>query len=155
MPKVLNVLEHMCQGHTLTKACDLERIAVVTFKQYVTASPELQVQFEAAEQRGLDTLADLLINPFDNLIFGDTDVKKIRIICENIKWFLSRKRPTQYGDKSIVEHQITADRQIIDALQRGKERAIQGVIENVAYEVVSEAPMTKDNLPPELLQFVG
>lgn len=131
----------------------MQRIAPAVFKRYVEADLQLKEMFESAEQRGYDTLADLLINPFDNIVFGDTDVKKIKLICDNIKWFLSRKRPQQYGDKSVVEHQITADRAIIDAMQQGKQRAIKGVVEGVAYEVVEEAATTA--LPPELLQFVG
>lgn len=133
----------------------MQSISVATFKQYIAADKHLQAEFENAEQRGYDTLADLLVNPFDNRIFGDTDVKKIKVICDNIKWFLSRKRPTQYGDKSIVEHQITADRAIIDAMQAGKQRVIDSVITDVVYSVVeTETQPVKAALPPELLQFI-
>lgn len=155
LPKVLQVLERLCQGHTLTAACQMERITSVQFKRFVASDVNLQAAFEDAEQRGYDTMADLLLNPFDNLIFGDTDVKKIKIICENIKWYLSRKRPTQYGDKSVVEHQITADRAIIDAMQAGKQRVIDNVITDVTYHIVEkETQPVKAALPPELLQFV-
>lgn len=155
LPKVLQVLELLCQGRTLTQACDMQRISSATFKHCVASDKQLMTMFEDAEQRSYDTMADLLVNPFDNIIFGDTDVKKIKIICDNIKWYLSRKRPTQYGDKSIVEHQITADRAIIDAMQAGKQRVINSVVTDVAYSVVeTETQPVKAALPPELLQFV-
>jgi len=155
LPKVMQVLELLCQGYTLTKACDMNTITPSAFKHIIASDVQLQAAFEDAEQRSYDTMADLLLNPFDNRVFGDTDVKKIRIISENIKWYLSRKRPTQYGDKSIVEHQITADRAIIDAMQQGKQRVINSVVTDVAYTVVEkETQPAKAALPPELLQFV-
>lgn len=152
MPRVLAVLELLCQGYTLTAACDKNSIGVATFRKHVNSNVELKEMFEEAEQRGFDTLADYLIDPFGahgNKVTNETEAKKAKLVSDNIKWYLSRKRPTQYGDRSVVEHTITADKAIIEAMQQGNQRAMRNVIEGVVVEEV-----VTPQLPPELLQFV-
>ena len=123
LPRVMRAIDLIGQGYTQTRACDLAGITVVTFRKYVKAAPELQDIFDDAEQRGHDALADVLLDIRENDIYGTTDPKEQRVISDNIKWFLARKRPSQYGDRLMVDHKVTLDRVIVDALQRGMERA--------------------------------
>lgn len=147
-PKVLGVLTLLSQGRTLTEACDDQRISFHAFRQYVNAVPELSGLYTDAEQRGYDVMADALLNIFGDPKYGETEPKRAKIISDNIKWYLARKRPALYGDRSIVEHQITADKTIVEALSRGKEAVAKAVLEDVAYNVVEAVA-----LPPELKQF--
>lgn len=165
-PNVMRALDNISQGHTLTAACDLANVSVTAFKKYVSNTSELHDLFNEAEQRGYDRMADALLTIDTDPVYGTTDPKKMKILSDNIKWYLSRKRPAQYGERVIVENNITADRAIIDALERGKQRAIQAaVINDVAYEVVQDVllptpkakavdPVQIDGLDPELRQFV-
>lgn len=161
---VMRALDLIGQGRSRTSACDEAGVAIPTFNRYVRETPELSAAFEDAEQRGYDVMADSLIE-IDRTcaIAGVTDPKVMKILSDNIRWFLARKRPQQYGERVTVTHNITADKAIVDALQRGKERAIAGgVIEDVTYTVVKEhalpAPAERvlniDGLDPELLQFL-
>ena len=150
MPQVLSVINLISQGRTLTEACDEARITFTTFRTYVNNVPELAAMYTDAEQRGYDVMADALVNIFSAPHYGETDPKKAKIISDNIKWYLARKRPTLYGDKSIVEHQFTADKTIVEALQRGKDAAARALLEGVQYAVVDEV---KYELPDELKQF--
>lgn len=136
-PRVIQALDYIGQGRTKTAACDLAGVNVSVFNRYVKATPELAEIFEDSEQRGYDRMADTLLTIDTDVVYGSTDPKKMKIISDNIKWFLSRKRPQQYGERVTVEHNITADRAIVDALERGRQRAIAGrVLDDVAYSVV-------------------
>lgn len=148
-PKVLSVLTLLSQGRTLTAACDECKITFHSFRQYVNAVPELSGMYADAEQRGYDVMADALLNIFGDGQYGETEPKRAKIMSDNIKWYLARKRPALYGDRSIVEHQITADKTIVEALSRGKEAVSRAVIEGVAYSVIEDATQ----LPADLKQF--
>jgi hypothetical protein len=151
-PQVLGVITLLSQGRTLTEACDECRITFSSFRAYVNAVPELTALFTDAEQRGYDVMADALLNIFDpGNKYGETEPKRAKIISDNIKWYLARKRPALYGDKSIVEHQITADKTIVEALSRGKDTVSKAVLEDVTYRVVEDVVPVQ--LPPGLQQF--
>ena len=137
-PAVMRALTLISQGRTKTSACDDAQISTSVFDRHVRGTPELAQMYEEAEQRGMDTLADILLEIDSNDQYGSSDPKVQKVMSDNIKWYLSRKRPKQYGDKVTIEHSITADKAIIDALERGKARAIGQVVEDVAYTVVEE-----------------
>jgi len=162
---VMRALELIGQGYTQTRACDMAKITVATFRNYMKAAPELQDVFTDAEQRGYDTLADVLLDIDNHHYYGRTDPKQQRVMSDNIKWFLARKRPSQYGDRSIVDHNhtLTLDRVIVEALARGAERA--GNIISTDYKVLEHQPRNSindlnnniinlDGIPDELLEFV-
>jgi len=160
---VMRALDLIGQGYSQTRACDVAKITVSTFKHYVKSTPELIAIFDDAEQRGHDALADVLLDIDNHPYYGTNDPKAQRVLSENIKWFLSRKRPAQYGDKMLVTHNITMDRVIVDALTRGAERA--GNIIDAEYKVLEHKPQSSvnaingnvinlDDVPDELLEFV-
>src|SRR5688572_8020453 len=148
--KVINVIVLISQGHTLTSACDEQRISFDVFRREVNKVPELSALFVDAEQRSYDVMADALLDPFgvrQANTYGEQDPKRAKIMSDNIKWYLARKRPYQYGDKSIIEHQFTADKTIVEALQRGKDNVMKALVEDATYSVVED---TVPTLPPEL-----
>jgi len=137
-PRVMAALNFISQGHTISASCDKAGLSYTAFKKYVDSTPELLDVFTDAEQRGYDRMADALLQIDSDLVYGSSDPKKMKIISDNIKWYLSRKRPAQYGERVTVEHNITADRAIIDALERARQRSIGGEVIDAAYTVVGE-----------------
>lgn len=152
----MRVIDYLGQGKMESEACDDAGITVHLFRKYVSGTPELADLFLDAEQRGYDRNADELVNIHT---WGDshgvTDTKMLKILSDNRKWLLSKRRPQQYGDKVVHEHNITADRTIIEALSQGKQRAltataaINGVIDST-YQVVINGVA----VDPDLLEFI-
>lgn len=157
-PLVMRVIDLIGQGRTQTSACDECGITVSTFKSYVKQTPELHIVAADAEQRGYDTLAEILLEIDRHEHYGSSDPKQQKVISDNIKWLLSRKRPQQYGERIVVENHITADKAIIDALSRGRDRAMSAkIVEGVTYSVVEQIGqqvINTDDLPADLLEFV-
>jgi hypothetical protein len=158
-PRVMHVLTLISQGLTLTTACEQAQIPTSTLLKHVQTAPELQDAYVEAEQRGLDTLADILLNIFSDPHYGQSDPRRAQILSNNIQWYLARKRPSQYGDRQIIETHITADKAIVEALSRGRERAERAALDDVPYTVVSETPIKRAEIdlalvPPELREFV-
>lgn len=159
-PLVMRAIDLIGQGRTQTRACDEAGVSVATFKAYVAQTEELHALFNDAEQRGYDTLADILLEIDSHHLYGSSDPKQQKVMSDNIKWLLSRRRPQQYGERVIVENKITADKAIIDALSRGAERALMNtVVEDVSYTVIQEiadksADALLEGVDVDLLQFV-
>jgi hypothetical protein len=138
-------------------ACDLAGISVQAFRRYVSKDNELADLFGEAQVRGYDRLADeLLYIDVHGAMLGLTDAKMVKVLSDNRKWLLEKRRPQHYGQRSIVEHNITADRAIIEALSQGKQRALEGVVIDTTYKVVSESVRVHGvDIDPDLLEFVG
>lgn len=152
-PRVMHALSLLSQGYTLTRACDTAGISAGTLQKHVANVPELQEAYGEAEQRGYDTLADILLEIHVHPYYGTTSDAKAKLISDNIKWYLARKRPSQYGDRTIVETHITADKAIVEALARGRERAENGTIEDATYKVI-ENKVSEQLVPDELKPFL-
>lgn len=155
-PKVLRALTFIGEGKTETHACDDAGISVSTFRKYVNSSNDLADLYMEASARGYDTMADRLVRIDEwGINEGVTDSKMLALISKNTQWYLNKRRPQVYGDKSEVVHTVTADRAIIEALSQGKLRAERGVIEDVMYTVVQEVVRVHGvEMDPELLEFV-
>ena len=123
-PAVLFAIEKISQGRTKTYACDEANISISVFESYVNKSQELQDLLTEAETRGYDAMADMLLTIDHKGVYAQSDAKMAKVISENIKWLLGRRRQKQYGDKMVVEHNITADRAITDALAAGRNRLL-------------------------------
>lgn len=123
IPAVLYAIDKISQGLTETEACDLANIKIATFKRYISDNPQLQELYVEADQRGADAMADALVRIDNHKHYGHSDPKMAKVISDNIKWLLSKRKSKNYGDRVVVEHNITADRAITEALLAGKNRA--------------------------------
>lgn len=136
-------------------------LSTFQFKQALN-DPLFAALAHDAHERGADALADILLNIDSDAVYGDTDVKVMKIKSDNIKWYLSKRFNQQYGEKIVVENTFTADKAITEALARGKERAMKAItgtvteqaarqiVDDVAYEVVDVSP----SQPLDLSQFM-
>lgn len=141
-PGVLRAITFISQGLTKTKACDEALIPVATFDSYVKSDVSLGALFMEAEQRGYDAMADALLAPDNHTQYGHTNPQMAKIQSDNIKWFLSKKRPKDYGERIEIKHEITLDRAITDAMDRAKARINGTVIEHDPKEMTPVAITT-------------
>lgn len=122
MPALLNVFDLISQGYTETAACDHVKLSISTFKHYIKNNEELQEMYDEAFQRGTDAMADALLNPDNHALYGHSDAKMAKVQSDNIKWFLSKRRPKDFGDRIEVNHHLTADKAITQALLAARNR---------------------------------
>ena len=121
---VLAVFQRMAEQYELpTEACDQVGLSYVTFARLTATYPQLRDMREEAEDRLYDAMAEALPRIDIHPVYGRTDPKMANVVSGNIKWLLERRRQKSYGAKSTIEHQITADREVIDALNQAKARA--------------------------------
>lgn len=123
---VISVLTVISQGKTPTVACDECGLSYSTFCTYTTRYPQLSQMRQEAEDRLYDRMAEALPQIFNDPLYGVSDAKEASVISSNLKWLLERRRQKAYGAHSTVEHHITADREVLDALQKAKARAQGG-----------------------------
>lgn len=136
---VLQVIDCIGRGYTKSRACDDCGISVQVFNNYVKNNEDVRDMLVAAEDRCYDAMADALINPQNHFLYGHTDPRFANIQSSNIKWFLDKKKPSSYGTRVQVDHTITADKAIIQALHAGMKRALPGQVVDADYEdVLSE-----------------
>lgn len=144
IPYVMNAIELISQGETETAACDKVGIRIGVFKSYVNSNAQLQELYVEAMQRGHDAMADALISIDNHRIHGRSDPKMAKVISDNIKWLLERRAAKKYGAKLEVQHNLTLDRAIVDALTAAKNRVsiahdrVQPVIIDVEPELSEE-----------------
>lgn len=122
-PLVMKAIGLLSEGRTKTRACDDAGISISTFDSYVKNDPNLQEMYREAEQRSYDAMADALVNIDNHKIHGQSDPKMAAVISKNIMYLLSKRRPKEYGERITVDHNVTMDRAIVDALAAGKQRA--------------------------------
>jgi hypothetical protein len=111
------------QGMVPTKACDHAGVSYATFDKYTKQYAELGRLRKDAEDRLYERMADALPHIDTDYQYGQSDAKMASVVSGNIKWLLARRRRDAYGDHSTIEHKVTAEREILDALQHAKARA--------------------------------
>lgn len=122
---VLYAINVLSQGNTLTEACRQANIPVRTFNSYVDNDPELAAMYKEADILSSDAMADALINIDNHVVHGHSDPKMAKVISDNIKWVLSKRRPKEYGDRVQVDHSVTVDVAITTALDAARRRLPQ------------------------------
>lgn len=138
-PKVLEVINEVGQGRTVTDACDRVGIEVVTFRSYVDREPTIKALFVDAEQRSYDAMADALINIDNHKIHGQSDAKMAKVISDNIKWVLAKRRPKDFGERIEIKHEHTVDIAITSRLNAARQRLGGfGHVEVIEAEVVED-----------------
>lgn len=122
LPSVLLALDLISQGNSETMACDEAGVSVSTFRYHIKNDDKLQEMYDEAFQRGTDAMADALLNPDNHSLYGHSDAKMAKVQSDNIKWLLSKRRPKDFGDRIEVNHTITADKAITQALLAARNR---------------------------------
>lgn len=144
--KVMRAIDFISQGETPTKACDDAGTTTYWLSKLIREDEVINALATEAFERGYDALADVLLDIDSNQRFGSSDPKIMRVKSDNIKWYLSKRDQTRYGEKVVVENKITADRAIVEALSRGKQRVLEAakpaVIDAVATELVDISQFT-------------
>lgn len=143
-PAVLYAIERIAEGNSPTTACDLANINIPLFEKYVEGNSELQDLLREAVRRGHDALADSLLDIPKHTERFTTDPKVMKIVSENIKWVLSKRDSKKFGEKVVVDVNVTADKAIVEALQAGRRRVSQitntPIVDLTPTEVVEEIP---------------
>ena len=121
-PAVLYAIDLISQGNTVTEACDQSNLPVSTFRNYIDRDEKLNALYVEADQRGSDAMADALINIDNHRIHGNSDPKMAKVISDNIKWVLARRKPKEFGDRVQVDHSVTVDVTITTALDAARRR---------------------------------
>lgn len=124
-PAVLYAIDLISQGRTKTSACDESNISITTFENYIKQNDYLKELYEEADQRGSDAMADALLEIDRHHHYGHSDPKMAKVVSDNIKWLLSKRKAKDYGDRIEVNHTLTADKAITQALIAGRQRALQ------------------------------
>lgn len=140
-PAVLHAINLISQGETISAACDKSNLAVSTFRSYIDKDEQLHTMFAEAETRGTDAMAEALINIDNHRIHGQSNPQMAKVVSDNIKWFLSKKRPDQFGDRVKVDHSVTVDVAITTALDAARRRLpapSDDVIDTTAIPVFEE-----------------
>ena len=106
-------------------ACHEANITVAIFDAHVKRDPRLQELYNEADQRGADAMADALVNIHNHRVHGQSDAKMAKVISDNIKWLLSKRKSKQYGERVTVDVNVSADAAIIKALTEGRQRALE------------------------------
>ena len=122
LPTVMEVLDNIAGGITETCACDELRLSISTFKHYINNSDELQEMYVEALQRGYDAMADALLNPDNHALYGHSDSKMAKVQSDNLKWFLEKRDAKRFGQRVQVDHHLSADKAITQALLAARER---------------------------------
>jgi hypothetical protein len=120
---VLAVIRIIATGKTPTMACDDVGLSYSTFCRVTLQNAQLGALRVEAEDRLYDLMAEALPRIYDHPVYGVDDPKMAGVVSANIKWLLERRRQKSYGQHAVIEHQITADREVLDALQKAKARA--------------------------------
>lgn len=150
LPLVMEVLDKIAGGVTETRACDECRINPSVFKNYISKSDDLQDMYAEALQRGYDAMADALLNPDNHALYGHSDSKMAKVQSDNIKWFLEKRDAARFGQRVQVNHHLTADKAITQALLAARNRVpvLDQVEEATVIDVVPE--MTDAEIMVEL-----
>lgn len=138
---VMLIIDRIATGRTLTRSCQEYGVSVANFNRWMRDAPEeIKELYVEAQQVSYDTMAEALVNIQTDAVYGTEDARMANVISGNIKWLLSKRRQREYGEKLTVEHNITADKAITEALDRAKERFKSGVtLDLVAKDVTEEA----------------
>lgn len=123
-PLVLQVIDRLTDGYTETRACDLVGLSIQSFKNSIKDNDDLQALYDEAMQRGYDAMAEALLSPDNHAIYGHSDPKMAKVQSDNIKFFLERRDAKRYGQRVEVNHTLTADKAITQALAAARMRTL-------------------------------
>lgn len=153
-PLVIKAITAISEGKTETRACLDNGITVRVLRSTLEKNDQLRELYQEAQVLGYDRMAEILLEIDRDPHYGQSDPKMARVISDNIKWLLEKRKPKEYGAR--VQHDVTisADHAVIEALARGRARAQGEVIEADFTEVKEIAPPLLDE-EAMFLQSIG
>jgi hypothetical protein len=117
--KAMWVVDTIRDGHTLTQACKRCWVSRATIIGMMSKDATLRQMILDATSESEDMMADMLVN-IDQMY---PDPKMAKVISDNIKWLLARRRGGEYGDRMVVEStSTTQDQAILGALHEAIKR---------------------------------
>lgn len=139
-PAVLHVIDLISQGYTTTRACAIADLRVSMFERVIADDEELGDMLVDADRQGTDAMADALTEFDNHAVYGQTDVRKAKLMSDNIKWILAKRHPDKYGEKVTIDHSIRADVVITSELDAARSRVIDH-IPGEAIQKMGSAPL--------------
>jgi hypothetical protein len=109
------------EGRTLQQIHEELGCTCEAFYRLRQRDPAFAATFAAARGEGLELIADSLLTITET----EPDVYRARVKSENIRWILSKRKPTTYGDKIDINVTQTVD--IGAALIEAKSRAVRSI----------------------------
>lgn len=154
MPNVLYAINLIGQGHTKTRACDESHVSPAILERVSKSDPLVADMLTEAEQRSYDAMADALINIDNHKVHGQSDPKMAKVISDNIKWVLSKRRPKDFGDRVQVDHSVTVDVAITTALDAARRR-VGPALPAPDVSLVEEAQVVYDDDDAIMRELLG
>lgn len=150
-PAAMFAIERVRLGETLTVACQSAGITTTAFRRIVAMDNAINELYAEAKANGDDILGDRLLTLHEE----ESDPRLVAILSKNIQWLLERRNKA-YSPRIEHNHTHGADRDLIAALARGRERVMQvtHVIENAPPTDVEDASYTVVADDEDISQFL-
>lgn len=120
------------EGALPKQACRIVGVSLKKFNDQLKIDEHFRSIIKIAREAGYDALADDLITITER----EPDVMKARLISENTRWYLSKRRAALYGDKVEVNLGMSPD--LSAAMSAARSRL--GSVRSVSPLPVPEAP---------------
>lgn len=151
------IIDSVAAGTTLTRTCRLLQFPVARFLSIVKSNPELAEAYEVALQIGYDILAEKLVDADTEL---SSDPAVANVLSKNIQWFLTKRDKKRYGEHSVQEIHVTADKTITDALAAARQRAVDAsaaltYIDTTAIDVTPKSATLSPDEEVELARLLN
>lgn len=128
------VLERLAEGRSLRAICRDADVPVTpaAVRKVVKAEPAFGIQYARARDRGLDAMADELLDIADDAsrdwvqkvnrdgtvrwVLNHEHIQRCRLRCDTIKWYLSKLAPKRYGKR--IKQKVTSPNKSLGGLSQ-------------------------------------
>lgn len=153
-PAVIKAITAISEGKTETRSCLDAGISVRVLRATLDKNDQLRDLYNEAQVLGYDRMAEILLEIDRDPHYGQADPKMAKVISDNIKWLLEKRKPKEYGVRVQHDVNLTADHAVIEALARGRARA-QGEIIDTNFTEVKEIASTPLDEEAIFLMSIG
>lgn len=112
------LLQLLSEGYSVEKAGKSANIKVGDIWRVLEFDENIRRRFHEHRRKGLEKLADTLLDIPDDY----EEIARGKLKSDNIKWLLSKRLPSEYGDRVQVDVNHTVD--ITGALDEAKKRVL-------------------------------
>lgn len=117
-PIMIAIVHRIADGMAPHQACKDEGTTLAAFKHAMSIEPDLKTLFDEALETGSEVLADMLLH----IDQEHSDPRFARIISDNIKWLLERRKPDKYGQRVQVSMENNATKTMMEILDKAIDR---------------------------------